>query len=486
MAKQILINKTVNEIRIALLENGKIRDYLVTRESPQELNQPAIGDIYLAKVTKVLPGLQSAFVDMGGKKSGFLSLNDATINSEIQKPPAPTRIEKLFRKGDNVFVQIVKEPISSKGYRVTRQFSFAGHYLVYLPGTEYIGVSHRIEDIEERKRLQDILKEIKAEDSGLIARTISEKQNKDNLEKDYKILHKTWKSVQQKIRKQKPPKVIYRELSFIEKNLRDITSDRVELIHVDNYESYKIVKKFIKTYLAEFKIKVLHFEEDLPIFEYYNIAGKIKYALSDKIYLKSGGSIYIEQTEALVSIDVNTGKLIDKKTPEENILKANLEAVNEIALQLILRNCGGIIVIDFIDMNKTDHQEQVHQKLMKALKKDRAKTTVFPFSSLGLIEMTRKRTRDNLSNTLCEPCYHCNGSGKVKSVSTICCEISRDIEKMLKQQMTKKITILSHPLVVTELLDDSLGYIRELENKHKISITVHNKDFHRHDQYELH
>lgn len=486
MNKKILISKTINEVRIALLGGDEIRDYLVTIEDPQQSNQPSIGNIYLAKVTKVLPGLQIAFVDIGdSSRSGFLGLNDADINSRNSTKTPPPKIEKILRKNDIVLVQITREPISSKGYRVTRHLSFAGHYLVYLPETNYMGISQRIEDMNERERLKNILEEIKDSTGGLIARTTSEKQNKETLENDYKILNKTWRDVKQKIKKQKNPKSIYQELSFIEKTLRDIVDDKVETIYVDDHDSYITVKKFIKTYLPKLKITVLHFDEDISLFEYHKIEKKIKHALSNKIYLKSGGSIHIEQTEALVSIDVNTGKLTNKKTPEENILGANLEAAKEIATQLILRNCGGIIVIDFIDMTEIENQKQVYQAFADALKKDRAKTNIFPFSNLGLVEMTRKRTRDNLLNTLCEPCDYCHGVGKVKSTNTVCYEIIRDIEKMLKKENMKKVTILSHPKVSAELLSNSQGYIKDLEEKYCTSISIQDEDFHLHSQYKL-
>ena len=522
MAKQLLINTTLNEIRIAFLENDEMLDYLVTREVLTAPHRPDVGNIYLGKIVRVLPGMQSAFVDIGYEKAAFLHVDDAYIPSldeqrkitkkakeleayknkskgEIIPDEFSTlresmdvrfrpdvQIETFLKEGEKVLVQVTKEPISTKGPRVSRHISLAGRYIVYMPFIEHVGVSRRIEDAEERERLKKNLKNMRIEGTGLIARTVAEGQSLKTLKSDYGMLTHIWKEIQGKKEKTKAGQMIYKDLSFIEKALRDITDDNVDFIYVDDYATFKTVEKFIRKYLPQMKRKVKYFNEDVPIFEHFGIDMEIERALSNKVYLKSGGSINIDQTEALVSIDVNTGKFVGKKTFEETILKTNLEAVKEIVYQLRLRNSGGIIIIDFIDMEKKESREKVYHSLLEALKKDRSKTNVLPLSELGLVEMTRKRTRDTLSRIMCEPCPYCEGIGHVKSVITVCYEIMREVTKIVKKYPAKKIFLYAHPEVSARLCSDDTDIIELIEKQYNKTVIIRAENNYHFEQYELH
>ena len=522
MAKELLINKTLNEIRIALLDNGEILDYLVTQERLDDLNHPIEGNIYQGKVLRVLPGMQSAFIDISYEKAAFLGVDDAYIPppqeqreiaqktkevkvDRIEKKGAiipdelstlrenvdmyvrsDVQIEDFIKEGDAVLIQVAKEPISTKGPRVTRHITLAGRYIVYMPFIDHMGVSRRIDNEEERERLKGILENMRPEGVGLIARTIAEKQSSKVLKADYKMLSNIWKEIQEKKAKIKPGQIIYRELSFAERALRDITDDNIDLIYVDDYATFKKLERFINKYLPHMKGKVRQYNQDVPIFEHFDVDIEIERALSNQVYLKSGGSINVDQTEALVSIDVNTGKFVGKKTLEETILKTNLEAVKEIAYQLRIRNCGGIIVIDFIDMEKEEHREKVYNALVEALKKDRAKTNVLPLSELDLVEMTRKRTRDTLTRTMCQPCPYCEGTGKIKSMMTVCYEIMREVTKMAKKYPTKKIFLYAHPEVSAKLCSDDTDIIGLIEKQCDKTIVIRAENNYHLEQYELH
>ena len=522
MAKELLINKTLNEIRIALLDNGEILDYLVTRERLDDLNQPIVGNIYQGKVLRVLPGMQSAFVDIGYERAAFLGVDDAYIPTlkeqremidktkklNVEKRErkgavipdelstlresvdmrfrSDVQIEEIIKEGDAILVQVAKEPISTKGPRITRHITLAGRYIVYMPFIEHVGVSRRIDNEKERERLKEILENTRLDGVGLIARTIAEGQNPKVLKSDYKTLSNIWKEIKQKQGKAKPGHIIHRELSFVERTLRDITDNNIDSIYVDDYKAFKTVEKFTNKYLPHIKGKIKHYSEVTPIFEHFDVDIEIERALSNQVYLKSGGSINIDQTEALVSIDVNTGKFVGKKTLEETILKTNLEAVKEITYQLRLRNSGGIIVIDFIDMEKEEHREKVYHALLEALKKDRAKTNVLPLSELDLVEMTRKRTRDTLTRTMCQPCPYCEGTGKIKSIMTVCYEIIREVTKMAQKYSSKKILLYAHPEVSAKLCSDDTDIIELIEQQCGKTIAIRAENNYHLEQYELH
>jgi ribonuclease G len=522
MAKELVINQTHNESRVALIENGEILDFLIERAS-NSTNKPTVGNIYLGRVVRVLPGMQSAFVDIGQERAAFLYVDDAyiptleeqrdmakrleekereeaekkkfgqTIPDELSslsdtvdlKYRPDIKIQDFLKEGDEVLVQIAKEPISTKGPRVTRHITLAGRHIVFMPFIEHIGVSRRIENDEERDRLKGILESIRPEGKGIIARTVAEGQSHKVLKADYSLLSKIWKDIQKRLEKVKAPNDAYKDMSFIQRALRDITDEDVDNILVDSRSALKQVEKFIAKYLPRMKGKVKLYENDIPIFEHYGIDIEVERALSNKVYLKSGGSINIDQTEALVSIDVNTGKFVGKKTLEETILRTNLEAVKEIAYQLRLRNCGGIIICDFIDMEREQHRDDVFQALLEALKKDRAKTNVLPISGLGLVEMTRKRTRDTLVRTMCEPCSYCEGTGVVKSVTTVCYEILREITKAMRKAKGPKVSVFAHPEVSAQLTSEDFEIIESLEETHSKQLVIRADNSYHIEQYEI-
>jgi len=521
MAKELVINQTLNECRAALIENGEILDYLMDRKPEENDNRPSVGNIYKAKVLRVLPGMQSAFLDIGYEKAAFLYVDDAylpTLNEQREmverakksklKPGRPgeiipdelstlgetvdmrfrpeNAIEDFLKEGQEIMVQVAKEPISTKGPRVTRQITLAGRHVVFMPFIEHSGVSRRIENEKERDRLKEILEKIRPEGQGIIARTVAEGQSTKTIKADFNMLVKIWREVDKKAEKPKAPALIYKDLTFIQRVLRDITDEDVSQIVVDSKDNYKEVEKFIGKYLPSMKGKVKQYDGAIPIFEHYGIDLEIERGLSNKVYLPSGGSLNIDQTEALVSIDVNTGKFVGRKTLEDTILRTNLEAVREISYQLRLRNCGGLIIIDFIDMEKEENRNTVYSVLLEALKKDRAKTNVLPISGLGLVEMTRKRTRDTLTRIMCEHCPYCEGTGRVKSTLSVSYELVRALYKVLrKSRGYKKVFIYAHPEVTAKLCGEDLDVIETLEQKFGTSLLIRSENNYHIEQYEI-
>jgi ribonuclease G len=523
MAKELIINQTHNESRVALVENGDILDFLINRGG-MSAKRGSVGSIFLGKVLRVLPGMQSAFVDIGLERAAFLYVDDAYLPTleeqrEMQKRIAEkekeererekigqtipdefstlsdtvdmkyrpdVKIQDFLKEGDEILVQIAKEPISTKGPRVTRHITLAGRHIVFMPFIEHIGVSRRIESESERERLKGILETIRPDGKGVIGRTVSEGQSHKVLKNDFQLLAKIWKDIQKRVEGAKAPVEVHQDLSFIQRALRDITDENVGSIIVDSKSAYKQVDKFVNKYLPEMKGKVKSYDQDIPIFEHYGVDIEIERAISNKVFLKSGGSINIDQTEALVSIDINTGKFVGKRTLEETILKTNLEAVKEIAYQLRLRNCGGIIIIDFIDMEKEEHRESVYQALLEALKKDRSKTNVLPISGLGLVEMTRKRTRDTLTRIMCEPCPYCEGTGRVKSVTTVCYEIIREISKSMKRMDDGgQLSVFAHPEVSAKLTNEDFEVLESLEEANSVQLSIRADNSYHIEQYEI-
>lgn len=522
MAKELVINQTHNESRIALIESGDILDFLIDRQSTAE-NKPSVGNIYIGKVLRVLPGMQSAFVDIGYDRAAFLYVDDAYIPTIEEQREMAKRIEErekenkkqarlgqvipdelstlsetvdmkyrpdikiqdFLKEGDEIIVQIAKEPIATKGPRITRHITLAGRHIVYMPFIEHIGVSRRIEEEEERDRLKKILESIRPEGTGIIARTVAEAQSHKTLKNDFGLLVKIWKETQKTHETSKAPTILYQDLTFIQRALRDITDEDVTKIIVDTRANYKQVEKFINKYLPTMKGKLSLYDKEQPIFEYYNIDVEIERALSNKVYLRSGGALNIDQTEALVSIDVNTGKFVGKRTLEETILKTNLEAVKEIAYQLRVRNCGGIIIIDFIDMEKEEHRVQVYEILLETLKKDRAKTNVLPISGLGLVEMTRKRTRDTLTRIMCTPCSYCEGTGRVKSPTTVSYDVLRELAKIMKKTSAEKISIFAHPEVSAQLTSEDFIILEALEEQYSKQLIIRADNSYHVEQFEI-
>jgi ribonuclease G len=448
MSSEILINVRPNETRVAYIESGTLSDLKIERTTSPTL----VGSIHRGKVIRVLPGMQAAFVDIGLDRAAFLYVGDVRKNldspdlfleeepiekdsddlSVDEKTPdevenKPT-IQDLLREGQTIMVQVAKDPLGTKGARITTHISLPGRHIVYMPTLEHLGISRRIEDASERDRLKNIVEKIKPA-GGVIVRTAGEGASQASLQEDFDYLTRLWKEVQKSYEKRKSPGQIHAELDVELRALRDLLKENVKQVIVDDSKAYKKIQTFIAQFMPSFKSSIVHYDKAEPLFDLYDLDLEISRCLNRKNWLKSGGYIVIDEAEALVVIDVNTGRFVGKKDLEDTILKNNLEAIREISYQLKIRNVGGIIIIDFIDMEKQAHREKVLNALREELMKDRAKTTIVSMSALGLVEMTRKRIRPSLVSTLCKPCDYCDGRGYIKTKMTVAHEIFRSLER---------------------------------------------------------
>lgn len=505
MSSELIINVTSLETRIALLENGILVELHIERESDKGI----VGNIYKGKVQRVLPGMQAAFVDIGLARSAFLYVDDVYNNykefesmlsvfkennedmeldqDKISKREfaTPPPIEDILVDGKELLVQVIKEPIGSKGARISSHISLPGRYLVFLPTLQNIGISRRITDDGERKKLKEIIQRIKPPDSGFIIRTASEGATEEELAMDMDFLVKLWENIKRRMERAPAPSLLHEDLSISLRAIRDLYSKNVKKVVVDSPKTHKSIVNFIETFMPQLKYSVeLHSGEE-TIFDAYGIEIEISRALEKRIWLKSGGCIVIEETEALVAIDVNTGRYVGKGNQGDTILKTNLEAIKEIAYQIRLRNLGGIIIIDFIDMEKKSDREAVLHTLIETLKKDRAKTNVFEMSELGLVQMTRKRVRENLSGHMCEPCPHCEGRGLIRSISSISYDLLRAIRKEARATTEERIMVLAHPDIVSFLYDEEHAAIEELENHLKKKIIIKANASYHHEKFNI-
>jgi ribonuclease G len=508
MPNELIIYVRHNETRVALVENGVVVELHIERKTGQEL----MGNIYRGRVVRVLPGMQAAFVDIGLERTGFLYVSDvhkdflelekmmleetqengdAERKSSSVSPPRhyhdiSFQIEDLLHEGQDIMVQVAKEPLGSKGARLTSHISLPGRHMVLMPTVNHIGVSRRIEVREERERLKEIVRDLRPNPFGFIVRTVSEDASREKLKSEMDFLVKLWADIHKRMERHSGPYLLYRELSVPLRAVRDLFTSEVDRLIIDSEEDYQNILEFIDAFAPRLKHFVELYEGSDPIFDASGIEMEISRALSKKIWLKSGGYIVIENTEALTTIDVNTGSYVGKGNLEETIVKTNLEAVKEIAYQLRFRNIGGLVVIDFIDMAKKSNRERVYHSLRDALSKDKAKTNVLPMSDMGLIEMTRKRTRADLNSLLTEPCLYCEGRGYVKSKETICYEIIRDLERECTGiEDNGHATVLVHPEIDIVLREDEQESIIELEKRIKRRIMIIPKaDFHL-EQYEI-
>lgn len=502
MSKEIIVNSTLNEARVAVLENGNPAEILIERAHSKNV----AGNIYKGRVIKVLPGIQSAFVDIGLSKAAFLPAADvyvengervsfleamdgmqdeAEVDAPVPEPKEIPPIEQLIKEGQEIVVQVAKESIGQKGARLTTHLTVPGRYIVLMPGYEHVGVSRKIEEEEERERLRLILKEIKKDGMGLIARTVSAGHDREEIIADLDYLERLWSKIMDNMAASKAPCMIYEDHGLIFRILRDTATADVSRIIIDNKADYLKIKSFLREYMPDMNIEVTLYTNDIPIFDYYNIEIEIGRILDKKVWLKSGGYIVIDQAEALTVIDVNTGKFVGKRNFEDTILKTNLEASKEIAWQLRLRNIGGIIIVDFIDMAKEENRQKVLKTMDLELKNDRAKASVVNISPLGLVEITRKRVQESLTRSLSEPCPYCEGRGIVKSKLTVCYDILREVRRIAPFFRGKKVYIEAHPDVVDLILDDEKGSLDEIELMMDINVEVMpNETFHIHD-YEV-
>jgi ribonuclease G len=461
--EKVLVNITPNETRVAWVENGVLQEVWVERTKKRGL----VGNIYWGKIDRVLPGMQAAFVDIGLSRAAFLHVSDVSQALIAERAPNdPDDISKLLYEGQKIMVQVVKDPLGTKGARVTMQVSIPSRLLVYMPGEKTLGVSQKIEQPEERERLKDIIRQIPEcteFQGGVIIRTVAEGAEFHELRADLIYLQRLWQGILTKSAQAKKPKLIYEDLPLYLRILRDIPNDGIEKIRVDSAETYQKMKDFAKMYVMEISEKLGHYKGDRPIFDLYSIEDEIQNALEKRVELKSGGYLIIDQTEAMTTIDVNTGGFVGHKNLEETIYRTNLEATQAIARQLRLRNLGGIIILDLIDMEDDEHKKHVYEALVKALGKDRVKTSISEISRLGLIEMTRKRTRESLERTLCEPCPMCNGRGVVRTAETVAYEIFREITRMDKSFNADRYRVIAAESVVARIMDDESDSVALLE-----------------------
>ncbi len=498
MSSEIIVNAGREETRVALLENSLVTEIYIDRKKDRGI----VGNVYKGRVMKVLPGMQAAFVDIGLEKSAFLyvgdvfdsaseyapMMEDEGLELEVEnkrKRSHAAQIEDLLQEGQEVVVQVAKEPISTKGARVTAYISLPGRYLVMMPGINHIGVSRRIEHGEERRRLRDFVNSRRRPNTGYIIRTASEGKSEEDFKNDIEFLGRLWEAIQKKKDKVSAPALLHNELDLVFRVIRDSFTSDVDRMVIDAPDEYQRTKEFVESYVPSLARRVKLYEGDEPIFDHHGVEIEISRALGRKVWLKSGGYIIIDQTEALTTIDVNTGRYVGKRTLEDTILKTNLEAVREIAYQMRLRNIGGIIILDFIDMEREDNRRKVYSALQEALSHDKAKTTISHISPLGLIEMTRKRIRESLGRTLCEPCPYCDGRGYVKSARTICYEVFRSIRRAFAGAEEKKALVTVNSVVADMLYDEERQGVEELEKEFQKKIVIKADPNLHQEQYEV-
>lgn len=495
MNNEIIINVSREEIRVALLENGQVVELYIDRKKEEGI----VGNIYKGRVAKVLPGMQASFIDIGLEKAAFLYATDVSntmeeyvrfMDEDIEftdgkRKRTATPIEDLLQEGQEIFVQVSKEPIGMKGARVTSYLTLPGRYLVFMPGVDHIGVSRRIKDEDERKRLREIISKLKRPGSGYIVRTVSEGKPEEEFSSDMKFLEILWQNIEKKKERQSAPCLIHSDLDIIFRVVRDLFTSEIKRLVIDSQEEYLKVKDFVETYLPSLSDRIELYDKEEPIFDLYGIEIEIEKALKRKIWLKSGGYIVIDEVEALTAIDVNTGRYVGKKSLEETILKTNLEAAKEIAYQLRLRNIGGIIIVDFIDMEKEENRKRVYTTFQEALAEDKARINIFQISPLGLIEMTRKRVRRSLSRCLCYPCPYCEGDSYIKSPLTICYEIFNEIRRNYNTSLEKKVIVVAHSTVADLLYDEERQEMETLEKEIQKKIIIRADPNLHQEQYEI-
>lgn len=445
--KEILINIEDFENRVAILEDDELAEFHIARD------ERSIGSIYKGRVENVLQGMQAAFVDIGLEKNAFLCLDDAIVNvsHEDEDPLEETKefsIKDLLKPNQEILLQIIKESIGTKGARASTHITLPGRFLVLLPTANYTGVSRRIEDPEERERLKNIVEKIKPDNVGVIIRTVAEKKEEEDFQKDLDFLIKLWKKIKLKSKKIQAPACIHQDLILVYKIIRDVLDSSVERVIIDSKEEYKKIKDLVGAISPNLKQRIKLYSGKRSLFDLYGLEKKIEDITKSKVWLESGGYIIIEKTEALTAIDVNTGKFVGDKSLEDTILKTNLEAVKMIARQIRLRDIGGIIIIDFIDMEIEKHREEVLKNLREEVKKDRTRTTVVSMTDLGLVEVTRKRISQDLENVLKETCPHCKGEGKILSPQSLTLKIEREIKKQAIENYGEavKVTLQNHEI----------------------------------------
>ncbi len=523
MLKELLVSASDRETRISVLEDGRVAEVQIERRK----QRGTVGNIYKGRVTRVLPGMQSAFVDVGLEKDAFLYVADvgeevddfdafgsggaaeaisavaavaasapldaaapgpepgsAVPDESIPRPVLPS-IDELLREGQELVVQVTKDQIAHKGVRVTTHVTLPGRTLVYMPTIDHIGVSRRIENEDERNRLKDILTALKKGPGGYIVRTAGEGRAPEEFAADRRYLTKLWEQIRKKGERSGAPSLLHRDLDLTLRAARDVFGSDFVTLWVDDDEEYQRIVEFLDQVQPSLVSKVKLYRKSTPLFEEYGVETEIENALKSKVWLKSGGYIVINQTEALVAIDVNTGKFVGKKRLEETVVKTNLEAVQEIVRQIRLRDLGGLLVVDFIDMEEEGHRQELVQTLETELKKDRSKNRMLPVSEFGLVEITRKRQRQSLERALTMPCPYCAGSGRTKSVPTIVLEIRREIAKRVEEGEAHSLMLRVHPEVYRSLVGEERRLVEELEERIGMPIHVQSDEHLHHERFDI-
>jgi len=487
MSVELLINVTPSETRVAQIENGMLQELHLERQSTTGI----VGNIYLGKVSRVLPGMQAAFVDIGMEKAAFLHASDIITyddeNDQITPHSSNTRdIIELVREGQKIIVQVVKDPLGTKGARLTTDITLPSRYLVFMPDAKHVGVSQRIENEQERRRLKGIVEHHYEEgQGGFIVRTAAEGANADELAQDAVFLKKLWQKIIKKKKKTRNQAVLYEDLSLAFRIIRDFIANELERVRIDSKLMFGELTAFTDEFSPDITKKLEYYPGERPIFDMFDVESEIKRALDKKVELKSGGYLIIDQTEAMTTIDVNTGAFVGHRSLEDTIFNTNSEATQAIARQLRLRNLGGIIIIDFIDMESEDHRRRVLHSLELALGKDRAKTNINGFSALGLVEMTRKRTRESLEHVLCGACPACKGRGYVKTVETVCAELLREIVRVNRAYDADQFVVYASTAVAESLLNDEYHNLAELEVFIGKQIKVKTEPMYNQDQFDV-
>ncbi|MBI5039970.1 MAG: ribonuclease G [Gammaproteobacteria bacterium] len=485
MSEEILVNVTPQETRVAVVENGVLQEVLIERARARGL----VGNLYKGVVSRVLPGMQAAFVDIGLERAAFLHASDiATHEIEGLRPEGrrTETITQLLREGQELLVQVIKDPLGSKGARLTTHITIPSRYLVFMPDVGNVGVSQKIEDEAERARLKDIvLSHSTCKAQGFIVRTAAEGASSESLVADIDFLCKLWTSVRERAQSAAPGSVVHEDLPLALRVLRDLVGDEIDKVRIDSRETFQKVSQFAQEFIPEVCERLEYYPGERPVFDLYGVEDEIQKALERKVQLKSGGYLIIDQTEAMTTIDVNTGAYVGHRTLEETIFKTNLEATQAIARQLRLRNLGGIIIIDFIDMSDEEHKRQVLRALEKSLERDHAKSHLSEVSSLGLVQMTRKRTRESLEHVLCSTCPTCSGRGSLKTPETVCYEIFREILREARQFDAEQLLVLAAQEVIDLLLDEESTALAELESFIGKPIKLQVESLYSQEQYDV-
>ena len=482
MYTDIVINATPYENRIAVVERGNLLEFHLERPTENGL----VGNIYQGKVVRVLPGMQAAFVDVGLDRTGFLYVDDIDISmsmAQLSQPEvSPSLVEKnaathpaiedLLKEGQTILVQIAKEPIGSKGARLNCHITLPCRNLVFMPLTDHIGISRKIEDEEIREELRQKIEQLRPEGTGFIVRTVAENVTAAEIEADMEFLMLLWDDIRSNAQRATAPCLIYQDLDLVLRAVRDLFTDSVNELVVDSKSMHERLLNFVVTFAPKLKSRIVYYDSEVPIFDAYGIEVDVTRAIDKKVWLRSGGYLIIETTEALTVVDVNTGRYVGKNNLNETIYKTNMEAVQEISYQLRLRNIGGIIIIDFIDMEIEQHREELYNVFQLAMRKDKNRVNILKVSEFGLVQMTRKRSSESLSQLMCEPCFYCGGEGIVKSRQTVCYEIFRKIYRDNRKADGKSITIKVHPHIAKTLAQDEAHHLRHLEKTTGKEITV--------------